>query len=145
MATRTMPIQGKDITCSVNFGGVVDGTPTFAAVDPFIQLLKSVSVKLDANVEDVSALADTYKVNIPTRLSGSIDLTVYLDSVLGNSFKNKAGQYCQVVINPGAIGAETYTGVVSSVSNEYSVDGVLFQDATITLGVVGGSAMATFA
>lgn len=145
MAVRTMPVQGKDITCSVNFGGPVDGTPTFSTADPYIQLLKSVSVKLDANIEDVSALADTFKINIPTRLSGSIDLTVYVDSVIGNTFKNKAGQYCQVIINPNALGAETYTGVVSSVSNEYSVDGVLFQDATITLGVVGGASMATFA
>lgn len=145
MAVRTMPVQGKDITCSVNFGGPVDGTPTFAAADPFIQLLKSVSVKLDANVEDVSALADTFKVNVPTRLSGSVDLTVYVDSLLGNVFKNKSGQYCQVIINPNALGAETYTGIVSSVSNEYSVDGVLFQDATITLGAVGASTMATFA
>jgi hypothetical protein len=145
MAVRTMPVQGKDITCSINFGGPVDGSPTFAAVDPFIQLLKSVSVKLDANVEDVTALADVFKVNVPTRLSGSVDVTVYVDSLLGNVFKNKAGQYCQIVINPNALGAETYTGLVSSVSNEYTVDGVLFQDATITLGVVGGASMATFA
>jgi hypothetical protein len=145
MAVRTMPIQGKDITCSIVFGGAVDGTPTFGAVDPFITLLKSISVKLDANAEDVSALADTFKVNVPTRLSGSIDLSVYVDSVLGNTFKNKCGQYVQVIINPNAIGAETYVGMVSGVSNEYSVDGVLFQDASITLGVVGGSTMATFA
>ena len=74
MAVRTMPIQGKDITCSINFGGAVDGTPTFSAADPYIQLLKSVSVKLDANSEDVSALADTFKINIPTRMSGTVEI-----------------------------------------------------------------------
>lgn len=135
--TRTSALIGENAVVTIAFGGFQDGTPSAFTADTYTCIVRSVRSSISVNTTDVSALCDTNSKSQVTKASGTLDIELLLDSVVGAIFFKKEGYYCQIVVTPGTLSAQTYVGVVTAQGFNYANGEAITETATITLGANG--------
>ena len=135
--TRTSALIGENAVVTVAFGGFQDGTPGTFTAETYTCIVRSVRQSISVNTTDVSALCDTNSKAQVTKASGTLDIELLLDSVVAPIFFKKEGYYCQIVVTPGTLSAQTYVGVVTAQGFNYANGEAITETATITLGANG--------
>jgi hypothetical protein len=135
--TRTYALIGENCVVTLAFGGFQDGTPSTFTPDTYTCIAKSVRFSTTVNTTDVSALCDSQTKAQVTKASGTVELELLVDSVVGPLFYLKDGFYCQVVVTTGTLTAKTFVGVVTATGISIASEEALSETATITLGSNG--------
>lgn len=135
--TRTSALIGENCVVTIAFGGFQDGTPSAFTPDTYTCIARSVRFSTTVNTTDVSALCDSQTKAQVTKASGTLEIELLVDSVVGPLFYAKDGYYVQVVVTPGTLAARTFIGVVTSTGLSIANEEAVTESATITLGANG--------
>lgn len=131
------------ITVGNNAAAVGYTAPSFGAGTALCTRAKSYSRSTEFGMVESGALCDIQQFNRPTRISGTIELDMnlnYSTSSANGIFLGKEGFYVRVVANLGFT-VITDIGIISSVSIGVETDGMISEQATITLAVDGDSGL----
>jgi len=135
--TRTSALIGENCTVTVAFGGYQDGAPSTFTAETYTCIARSVRFSTSVNTVDVSALCDSQNKAQATKANGSVEVEFLVDSVVGPIFFGKDGYYCQIVVTPGSLTANTFVGVVTGTGISVAIVEAVTESATITLGANG--------
>jgi hypothetical protein len=135
--TRTSALIGENCVVTIAFGGFQDGTPSAFTPDTYTCIARSVRFSTTVNTTDVSALCDSQTKAQVTKASGTLEIELLVDSVVGPLFYAKDGFYVQVVVTPGTLAARTFIGIVTSTGLSIANEEAVTESATITLGANG--------
>jgi hypothetical protein len=135
--TRTSALIGENCVVTIAFGGFQDGTPSAFTPDTYTCIARSVRFSTTVNTTDVSALCDSQTKAQVTKASGTLEIELLVDSVVGPLFYAKDGYYVQVVVTPGTLAARTFIGIVTSTGLSIANEEAVTESATITLGANG--------
>jgi hypothetical protein len=135
--TRTSALIGENCVVTIAFGGFQDGTPSAFTPDTYTCIARSVRFSTTVNTTDVSALCDGQTKAQVTKASGTVEIELLVDSVVGPLFYAKDGFYVQVVVTPGTLAARTFVGIVTSTGISIANEEAVTESATVTLGANG--------
>jgi len=137
--TRTSAIIGENCTVTIAFGGLQDGTPATFTAETYTCIARSARATTSTATVDVSALCDTVSKVQATKSSGTLELELLVDSVVGPICSLKEGYYVQVVLTlNGLTGAiKTYIGVVTGWGVNVANGEAVTETMTVTLGANG--------
>lgn len=135
--TRTSALIGENCTVTIAFGGFQDGSPGTFTAETYTCIARSVRFSTTVNTTDVSALCDQQMKAQVTKASGSVEIELLVDSVVGPLFYAKDGYYCQIVVTPGSLAARTFVGVVTATGLNVANEEAVTESATVTLGANG--------
>lgn len=139
--TRTSALIGENCTITIAFGGVQDGTQDTYTAETYTCIARSASVSTTVGTVDVSAICDTTTMAQKTKSSGTLELELIVDSVVGPICAKKEGYYVQVVLTLGGLTSaiKTYTGVVTGWGINVSNSEAVTETMSVTLGANGVS------
>lgn len=135
--SRTSALIGENCVVTIAFGGFQDGSPSTFTPDTYTCIARSVRFSTTVNTTDVSALCDAQMKAQVTKASGSVEIELLVDSVVGPLFYAKDGYYCQIVVTPGSLTAKTFVGVVTATGLNVANEEAVTESATVTLGANG--------
>ncbi len=135
--SRTSALIGENCTVTIAFGGFQDGSPGTFTAETYTCIARSVRFSTTVNTTDVSALCDQQMKAQVTKASGSVEIELLVDSVVGPLFYAKDGYYCQIVVTPGSLAARTFVGVVTATGLNVANEEAVTESATVTLGANG--------
>lgn len=135
--SRTSALIGENCVVTIAFGGFQDGSPSTFTPDTYTCIARSVRFSTTVNTTDVSALCDAQMKAQVTKASGSVEIELLVDSVVGRLFYAKDGYYCQIVVTPGSLTAKTFVGVVTATGLNVANEEAVTESATVTLGANG--------
>lgn len=137
--TRTSALIGENCTVTIAFGGAQDGTPGTFTADTYTCIARSASVSTTVGTVDVSALCDANTKAQATKSSGTLELELLVDSVVGPICSSKEGYYVQVVLTLGGLTSsiKTYIGVVTGWGVNVSNSEAVTETMTVSLGANG--------
>ena len=137
--SRTSALVGENCTVTIAFGGFQDGTPGTFTADTYTCIARSARVSTTVATTDVSALCDVQTKAQVTKASGTLELELLVDSVVGPICAEKEGYYAQIVFTLGGLTSaiKTYTGVVTGWGVNASNNEAVTETMTVTLGTNG--------
>ena len=137
--TRTSAIIGENCTVTIAFGGAQDGSPATFTADTYTCIARSARATTSVATVDVSALCDTVSKVQATKSSGTLELELLVDSVVGPICSLKEGYYVQVVLTLNGLTSaiKTYIGVVTGWGVNVANGEAVTETMTITLGANG--------
>jgi hypothetical protein len=137
--SRTSAIIGENCTVTIAFGGLQDGTPATFTADTYTCIARSARATTSTATVDVSALCDTVSKVQATKSSGTLELELLVDSVVGPICSLKEGYYVQVVLTLNGLTSaiKTYIGVVTGWGVNVANGEAVTETMTITLGANG--------
>ena len=91
--TRTAALIGENCTVTIAFGGSQDGTPGTFTAETYTCIARSATVSTTVGTVDVSAICDTNTKAQATKSSGTLELELLVDSVVGPICSSKEGYY----------------------------------------------------
>lgn len=137
--TRTSALIGENCTVTIAFGGTQDGSPGTFTAETYTCIARSASVSTTVGTVDVSALCDANTKAQATKSSGTLELELLVDSVVGPICASKEGYYVQVVLTLGGLTSsiKTYIGVVTGWGVNVSNSEAVTETMTVSLGANG--------
>lgn len=140
------PLLAKDVTLTITFTaaaltGDTIALPTTTATS-VVCLAKSFSATISQNMVNATALCAVYEASLPTTQTGTVNLELYVDSVLGPLFQSKIGYGCEVDVDLDGAGSVAgavlkYFGMVTEAGLSLTPEETQTETATIKLGVSG--------
>jgi hypothetical protein len=139
--TRTAALIGENCTVTIAFGGFQDGVPGTFTAETYTCIARSARVSTTVATTDVSALCDTTTKAQVTKASGTLELELLVDSVVGPICAEQEGYYIQVVFTLGGLTSsiKTYIGVVTGWGLNAANNEAVTETVTVTLGANGVS------
>jgi hypothetical protein len=137
--SRTAALIGENCTVTIAFGGAQDGSPSTFTADTYTCLARTARVSTTTATVDVSALCDTVSKAQTTKSSGTLELELLVDSVVGPICSLKEGYYIQVVLTLGGLttAIKTYVGVVTGWGLSAGNGEAVVENVSVTLGANG--------
>lgn len=137
--TRTSAIIGENCTVTIAFGGLQDGSPATFTAETYTCIARSARATTSTATVDVSALCDTVSKVQATKSSGTLELELLVDSVVGPVCSLKEGYYVQVVLTLNGLTSaiKTYIGVVTGWGVNVANGEAVTETMTVTLGANG--------
>lgn len=140
------PLLAKDVTLTITFTaaaltGDTTALPTTTATS-VVCLAKSFSTTITQNVVNATALCAVYEASLPTTQAGTVNIELYVDSVLGPLFVSKLGFGCEIDVDLDGAGSVAgnvvkYFGMVTEAGLSLTPEETQTETATIKLGVSG--------
>jgi hypothetical protein len=140
------PLLAKDVTLTITFTaaaltGDTIALPTTTATS-VVCLAKSFSTTITQNMVNATALCAVYEASLPTTQAGTVNIELYVDSVLGPLFVSKLGFGCEIDVDLDGAGSVAgavvkYFGMVTEAGLSLTPEETQTETATIKLGVSG--------
>jgi hypothetical protein len=140
------PLLAKDVTLTITFTaaaltGDTTALPTTTATS-VVCLAKSFSTTITQNMVNATALCAVYEASLPTTQAGTVNIELYVDSVLGPLFVSKLGYGCEIDVDLDGAGSVAgavvkYFGMVTEAGLSLTPEETQTETATIKLGVSG--------
>jgi len=140
------PLLAKDVTLTITFTaaaltGDTTALPTTTATS-VVCLAKSFSATVTQNLVNATALCAVYEASLATTQAGTVNLELYVDSVLGPLFQSKLGFGCEIDVDLDGAGSVAgavlkYFGMVTEAGLSLTPEETQTETATIKLGVSG--------
>jgi hypothetical protein len=140
------PLLAKDVTLTITFTaaaltGDTTALPTTTATS-VVCLAKSFSTTITQNLVNATALCAVYEASLPTTQAGTVNIELYVDSVLGPLFVSKLGFGCEIDVDLDGAGSVAgavvkYFGMVTEAGLSLTPEETQTETATIKLGVSG--------
>jgi len=140
------PLLAKDVTLTITFTaaaltGDTTALPTTTATS-IVCLAKSFSSTVSQNMVNATALCAVYEASLPTTQAGTVNIELYVDSVLGPLFVSKLGYGCEIDVDLDGAGSVAgavvkYFGMVTEAGLSLTPEETQTETATIKLGVSG--------
>jgi len=140
------PLLAKDVTLTITFTaaaltGDTIALPTTTATS-VVCLAKSFSTTITQNMVNATALCAVYEASLPTTQAGTVNIELYVDSVLGPLFVSKLGFGCEIDVDLDGAGSVAgavvkYFGMVTEAGISLTPEETQTETATIKLGVSG--------
>ena len=140
------PLLAKDVTLTITFTaaaltGDTISLPTTTATS-VVCLAKSFSTTITQNMVNATALCAVYEASLPTTQAGTVNIELYVDSVLGPLFVSKLGFGCEIDVDLDGAGSVAgavvkYFGMVTEAGLSLTPEETQTETATIKLGVSG--------
>jgi hypothetical protein len=140
------PLLAKDVTLTITFTaaaltGDTTALPTTTATS-VVCLAKSFSTTITQNMVNATALCAVYEASLPTTQAGTVNIELYVDSVLGPLFVSKLGFGCEIDVDLDGAGSVAgavvkYFGMVTEAGLSLTPEETQTETATIKLGVSG--------
>ena len=140
------PLLAKDVTLTITFTaaaltGDTIALPTTTATS-VVCLAKSFSTTISQNMVNATALCAVYEASLPTTQTGTVNIELYVDSVLGPLFTSKLGYGCEIDVDLDGAGSVAgavlkYFGMVTETGLSLTPEETQTETATIKLGVSG--------
>jgi len=140
------PLLAKDVTLTITFTaaaltGDTTALPSTTATS-VVCLAKSFSTTITQNMVNATALCAVYEASLPTTQAGTVNIELYVDSVLGPLFVSKLGYGCEIDVDLDGAGSVAgavvkYFGMVTEAGLSLTPEETQTETATIKLGVSG--------
>jgi len=140
------PLLAKDVTLTITFTaaaltGDTTALPTTTATS-VVCLAKSFLTTITQNMVNATALCAVYEASLPTTQAGTVNIELYVDSVLGPLFVSKLGFGCEIDVDLDGAGSVAgavvkYFGMVTEAGLSLTPEETQTETATIKLGVSG--------
>jgi hypothetical protein len=140
------PLLAKDVTLTITFTaaaltGDTTALPATTATS-VVCLAKSFSTTITQNMVNATALCAVYEASLPTTQAGTVNIELYVDSVLGPLFVSKLGFGCEIDVDLDGAGSVAgavvkYFGMVTEAGLSLTPEETQTETATIKLGVSG--------
>ena len=140
------PLLAKDVTLTVTFTAAALTGDTIAlpstTATSVVCLAKSFSTTITQNMVNATALCAVYEASLPTTQAGTVNIELYVDSVLGPLFVSKLGFGCEIDVDLDGAGSVAgavvkYFGMVTEAGLSLTPEETQTETATIKLGVSG--------
>ena len=140
------PLLAKDVTLTITFTaaaltGDTTALPSTTATS-VVCLAKSFSTTITQNMVNATALCAVYEASLPTTQAGTVNIELYVDSVLGPLFVSKLGFGCEIDVDLDGAGSVAgavvkYFGMVTEAGLSLTPEETQTETATVKLGVSG--------
>lgn len=140
------PLLAKDVTLTITFTSAVLTGDTIAlpttTATSVVCLAKSFSSTISQNTVNATALCAVYEASLSTTQTGTVNIELYVDSVLGPLFASKLGFGCEIDVDLDGAGSVAgavlkYFGMVTEAGLSLTPEETQTETATIKLGVSG--------
>jgi hypothetical protein len=140
------PLLAKDVTLTITFTAAALTGDTIAlpstTATSVVCLAKSFSTTITQNMVNATALCAVYEASLPTTQAGTVNIELYVDSVLGPLFVSKLGFGCEIDVDLDGAGSVAgavvkYFGMVTEAGLSLTPEETQTETATIKLGVSG--------